>query len=333
MPAHHDNHHEPIRPTAARDSLPRPTADPARTPPPHAPSAADVEQRLHDLQLELDHVRPLATLGTLVSLIAHELRNLMTPIVSYAQLALERPTDPAMNARALRGASLGGQRAIQVADAILALSNDPRWNARSTERAAADVAACVRDALLCIGHAPTAGPAKPVARPPIGMDVPGGLRARIEPAALQQAVMNLVLNARAATGNRPGAVRVAAHPEADPSAVPELARALGTEGSTWNGTWVVIEIADSGPGIPEALRPHLFEPWSRPGISREGHGLGLYTTRRLVEGAGGRIELADTSELGTTFRIWLPQLDSGTAEATLVPESRASESRGARSAA
>lgn len=68
---------------------------------------------------------------------------------------------------------------------------------------------------------------------------------------------------------------------------------------------VVVEIADSGQGIPEAVRAHLFEPFrgrGRPG----GSGLGLAIAREMLRAHGGDLTLARTGPLGTTFRLELP---------------------------
>jgi signal transduction histidine kinase len=69
---------------------------------------------------------------------------------------------------------------------------------------------------------------------------------------------------------------------------------------------VVIELRDTGPGVPEAARARMFEPFSSVARS-EGTGLGLAIAAELVEAHGGQIELASTGPTGTVFRIKLPQ--------------------------
>jgi signal transduction histidine kinase len=68
---------------------------------------------------------------------------------------------------------------------------------------------------------------------------------------------------------------------------------------------VVIDVSDTGIGIPAVLAGRIFEPWvsSKPG---RGTGLGLSITKDVVERAGGAIELIAGTGTGTTFRIWLP---------------------------
>ena len=80
-----------------------------------------------------------------------------------------------------------------------------------------------------------------------------------------------------------------------------------------NGSTVLIEITDSGPGIPAEILPNLCEPFftTRP----EGTGLGLAIAKRYVEETGGRLEVASRIGHGTTVRIWLPVASGDTAPA------------------
>jgi PAS domain S-box-containing protein len=68
---------------------------------------------------------------------------------------------------------------------------------------------------------------------------------------------------------------------------------------------VVIEIRDTGPGIPEAVRRRLFEPFSTTKPAGVGHGLGLYASREIIRGLGGTLEV-ESAGRGTTFKVTLP---------------------------
>jgi two-component system NtrC family sensor kinase len=73
-----------------------------------------------------------------------------------------------------------------------------------------------------------------------------------------------------------------------------------------NDGGVVVEIADSGPGIPEDSLPHLFEPFFSTRPAHEGAGLGLAVCRQVVSELGGAIEVETTAGRGATFRVTLP---------------------------
>jgi signal transduction histidine kinase len=73
-------------------------------------------------------------------------------------------------------------------------------------------------------------------------------------------------------------------------------------------TETVIEVADTGPGIPERIKSRLFEAFA--GGSR-GTGLGLAIARELMRAHGGELVLAETGPEGSTFRMTLPSRDEG----------------------
>ncbi|MGE0748868.1 MAG: sensor histidine kinase, partial [Rhodospirillales bacterium] len=66
-----------------------------------------------------------------------------------------------------------------------------------------------------------------------------------------------------------------------------------------------VEVADDGPGLPQKVRQHLFQPFAGSGRSG-GTGLGLAIARDLLRGHGGDIMLSGTGDRGTTFRLFLP---------------------------
>lgn len=73
-----------------------------------------------------------------------------------------------------------------------------------------------------------------------------------------------------------------------------------------DGDCVVVDIADTGPGIPPEDRSHIFEPFFTTKEVGQGTGLGLDTARRIVEERHGGSLTFETAEQGTTFHVWLP---------------------------
>ena len=73
-----------------------------------------------------------------------------------------------------------------------------------------------------------------------------------------------------------------------------------------DGPRVVLEMRDTGRGIPEAAKAHIFEPFFTTKGEGEGTGLGLSVSYGIVTAHGGTIEVRSTSSAGTTFRVTLP---------------------------
>jgi two-component system NtrC family sensor kinase len=125
---------------------------------------------------------------------------------------------------------------------------------------------------------------------------------------LQQVVLNLITNsiqAMAPLGG--GTLRLATRAEE-------------------NGAWVVLEVADTGRGIPRGARGHVFEPFFTTKKEGEGTGLGLSVSYGIVAAHGGSIALARTSASGTTFVVTLPSTAAAREVALLAGESLAAES-------
>lgn len=269
----------------------------------HLESRADaLLERVEALEAELAELQGLATLGTLAGAIAHEFNNILTPIVTFAEMALDDPDDRELGRRALRKALEGSERASFIASALLGFAR------RDREGDTSDIARVVRDVRACLVRDPVQDGIRVVT------DVPEGLYAAVSPGALHQVFLNLTLNALEAMKAGGGELRFSA------------------DRSTWNGSHssgeihgeeqpglepgarcVEIEVSDTGPGLPASVQSHLFEPFRRgamvPG-GRRGSGLGLSVCKRLVSEAGGVIRAESVPNEGTTFRLWLPATDT-----------------------
>ena len=85
-----------------------------------------------------------------------------------------------------------------------------------------------------------------------------------------------------------------------------------------SGERVLIEVSDSGPGVPEADRERIFEPFVTSKPIGEGTGLGLFVCRNIVRGYGGEISVHDRPGGGALFRVLLP-VSAGSLKAASVP--------------
>ncbi len=226
-----------------------------------------------------DHVRRLdrlAALGGLVAEIVHEIRNPLVSVKTFLQLLPERIDDPEFRESFLSVASDELRRVERLLDVVLEHGR-PAPAAREDD--AAEVGAALEGAARLVAHrAADQGVAVEVAA------VEGNLVVPLAADGLRQVVLNLLLNALDATPSG-GSIRLGASATDDA---------------------IEIRVDDDGPGIPETLAEHLFEPFV---TTREGApgGLGLAITRRIVEEAGGRVGATPRAEGGTRFAVALPR--------------------------
>lgn len=259
-----------------------------------------MERELATVRRQLDHSQRLATLGTIAGSIAHEFNNILTPIMSYAQMALASPEDQILVGKALRKAMDGSERASKIASAMLGF-------VKAEDHGPADVCGDIHHALSCLAR----DPARDGVR--LQIEAPADLRAMISSVSLQHVIMNLAMNAVEAMRPSGGVLTIRARPEPKEGC---STRNTPKDSSPppAAGDWIEIEVQDSGRGVPPEVASRAFEPFvttSHGAEGRQGHGLGLPICKRLVETAGGSIELRSAAGKGTTVRILLPKARAG----------------------
>jgi PAS domain S-box-containing protein len=239
------------------------------------------EQRLAERQLL--HSQKLDALGTLAGGIAHDLNNTLVPVLGLTKLTMERMAEGSRERANLAVILKAGARARDLVRQILAFS-------RKDEpiRQAVDLAALSRESLKMLR---ASLPATLELTEAIE-EVPPVLA---DPVQLHQTVINLVVNAAQAIGDKMGTlvVKLTAGPHG----------ALGTDTPV-----VHLSISDTGCGMDEATRQRIFEPFFTTKAVGEGTGLGLSVVHGIVAGLGGRITVASALGEGTRFDILLPAI-------------------------
>lgn len=269
-----------------------------------------LETQLAAIKLDLMHAHRLATLGTLAATIAHEFNNILTPMMSYAQIALADPKDHAMLIKAVEKSLAGAERAARIAAAVLGFASQ-----EDGQPTTADLRQVIDETFACLAREPRRDGIDLV------IDVPP-LHVAIEPLKLQQVLLNLIVNALKAMGRGPGRLSI-------------VSREQGSGR-------VCITVADTGPGIAPQVREHLFEPFvtceagrgiSGPsGMIEKGTGLGLSICRDLIEQAGGRIWVESEAGQGAAFHFTLSKVQAHRDGSTQLDQARSITAAG-RSAA
>ncbi len=241
---------------------------------------ADAEQALKSMQTDLTSMlrqrERLASLGSAVAKVSHDLRNILTTAQLFAD-RIESSDDPVV-ARMAPKLMNSISRAVNLCERTLAFGKAEEPAPALSVVSLAAIAQDVFDgeALAAEGAAVD-----------FKTDVPAGLMVRADPEQMYRVLANLVRNARQAitSSGSDGSITIAA----------------GESDHNW---WVTV--TDTGPGLPPRAQEHLFKPF-QGGARKGGAGLGLVIAAELIRGHGGELTLQHTGPDGTVFAISLPK--------------------------
>jgi two-component system cell cycle sensor histidine kinase/response regulator CckA len=246
------------------------------------------EQR--QLEARLAHSQKLQATGQLAGGIAHDFNNLLTAILGAADGILGRDTDPETrdDAAQIRDSA---QRGAALVRQLLAFGRQQRLEPRvmAVNAAIEDVSGLLRRLL--------GGQIRLV----LALEQPGR-QIRADPSQFDQVLINLAVNARDAmqTGGelivRSGHITLYR---------PML---LGAE-TVPPGRYVMIEVHDTGEGIPPEVLPRIFDPFFTTKRERGGSGLGLSTVHGIVRQSDGFLAVDSERGRGTSVRIYLPRCE------------------------
>ena len=240
--------------------------------------ARDVSERVeaeaarNRAEEQFRQAQKMEAIGRLAGGVAHDFNNLLTAITGSAELALHDATDAELRAdlETIKGAAY---KAAAITRQLLAFSRK-----QMTCPVVVDVNETVQafQALL-----------RRLVSPDVSVEYVLDARSAIliDPVQLEQALLNLVVNAN--------------------DAMPHGGR-LTVRTSSREDDHAVIEVRDNGVGIEERIRARIFEPFFTTKAPGQGTGLGLATVYGIVEQAGGRIEVISAPGKGSTFRMIFP---------------------------
>ena len=240
-------------------------------------------QKLSEAQRQVYQAEKLAAVGQLAAGVAHEINNPLTGVLTYSSFLLKRAADKPEFKDDLEVIVRETQRCRGIVKGLLDFARPS-----PPEKHPTDINDVVERAIRIVQTQLAAH----------GVEVQKQLRADLpmvqaDANQIQQIIVNLLLNANDAIGERGGAVT--------------LATTLRTngDGAQVPGPAVEISVRDTGCGIPPANLDRIFEPFfSTKG--RKGTGLGLAVAWGIVEKHNGRIEVESEVGKGTAFRVLLP---------------------------
>nr|WP_209980245.1 response regulator [Azospirillum picis] len=245
---------------------------------------------------ELQRAQKMEAVGRMAGGIAHEFNNMLTAIGGFARLAERNPADADRVLTCVQEIAKASERAAALTGQLLDFSH----RRVAEEREVVAVAPLVRDLRVFL---------KPLLS--AGIDVVidasdeatcGAAHALVNPVTLNQALLNLALNARDAMPDG-GSLTIALAVEVPDAAF--FARHRGLK----PGRYVVIRVSDEGTGVPAAIRDRIWEPFFTTKEPGKGTGLGLWMVYGTAQQSGGAIELEGEGERGATFALYLPAVE------------------------
>lgn len=239
----------------------------------------ELEAKVRDRTRQLFQAEKLATMGELLAGVAHELNNPLAVILGQVILLGRETEDELVKNRGEKIAN-AAERCVRIAKNFLMLARQ-----QSPERANISLNQVVQEAVELLGYQ-------------LRVDnVQATLDLTQEPTTLwadahqiQQVLVNLITNAlQAMRETPPSGRRLVFRTRLDPEQ-----------------DQVVLEVADTGTGIPPEVQPRVFDPFFTTKPLGQGTGLGLSLCKEIIEGHGGTIQAESPPGEGATFRIEIP---------------------------
>jgi nitrogen-specific signal transduction histidine kinase/CheY-like chemotaxis protein len=250
----------------------------------------------------------LESIGMLASGIAHDLNNVLAPIILAAPVLREHATNPD-DLRIITSLEKSAERGVDLVRQILAFAQGvggghQRLEVRHLLQETANVIGETFPKNIRLEH-----------------DIPKNLwPIMADPTQVHQVILNLCVNARDAM---PSGGRLTLRAE---NCMLDERAAHKIEGAT-PGAWLVLHVEDTGMGIESETLSHIWEPFFTTKGAGQGTGLGLSTVRGIVESHKGFVALSTQAGRGTTFRVYLPAAELESKGASMVV-ARPSAARG-----
>jgi len=240
-------------------------------------------------QIEAQFLRTqrMENLGALAGGIAHDLNNILAPIMLAVEIIQDDPAGES-NVKLLETIATSTRRGSDLVKQILSFARGV-----AGEKAPIQIRHVVSEVVKLITNT---FPRKIIVRSHIAGDLPNILG---DTTQLHQVLLNLCVNARDAMANE-GTLTIGV------SAVHLDQKQTHSQPESVSGAFVELKVSDTGTGIPPELVSKIFEPFFTTKETGKGTGLGLSTVMGIVRSHGGFVEVESAPGEGTTFHIYFP---------------------------
>ncbi len=242
-----------------------------------------------NLERQFTQSQKMQAVGQLAGGVAHDFNNLLTAMIGFCDLLLLRHKPGDASFADIMQIKQNANRAANLVRQLLAFSRQQTLQPRTLD---------LTDVLTELSH---------LMRRLIGANIELQLThssdiglIRADQGQIEQVLINLVVNARDAMPQG-GKLFIRTR-----NVVNQESRKISHDETLPAGKWVVVEVEDTGTGIPADIQTRIFEPFFSTKEVGAGTGLGLATVHGIVHQTGGFIGLQSTVGKGTTFTIYLP---------------------------
>jgi PAS domain S-box-containing protein len=229
----------------------------------------------------------MENLGALASGIAHDLNNILTPIIMAAEIVCEDPENKSRD-ELLETIQISARRGSEMVNQILSFTRGV-----TGEMVPVPIQHIVKEIIKLIGETI---PRSITLKSDLSPHLPSILA---DATQLHQVLLNLCVNARDAMPEG-GTLTIRA------SQILFERRQTAMQPVPVSGPFIALEVSDTGTGISPALQEQIFEPFFTTKEPGKGTGIGLSTVSNIVKNHGGFLELSSEIDCGTTFRLYFP---------------------------
>lgn len=259
-----------------------------------------VQQR--KLESRLNQAQKMEAIGILAGGIAHDFNNILSSVIGYTELAMEDVEKGTPLENDLKEVYKAGNRAKDLVGQILTFARQDDERSKPTR-----ISSIVKEATKMLRSAIPS-------TVDIVQDIQSDSLVMADPTQIHQVFMNLSTNAAQAMEDEGGVLRIGLYDEKINNGPSENPDGLKP------GTYLKIEVSDTGKGIPEAHLDSIFNPYFTTKKAGEGTGLGLAVVHGIVKKCGGSISVHSEQDQGSVFRIHLPVVKNATKDVSTESE-------------